>query len=216
MRRAARWLVLLLGAGALASSLVVILPAALADAHQIKLRWTISRWLNGEIAQPTIVEIGAARNVLTDALKLTPDDPLIYENRAHLYFLSANKVASLPDLYQQFMLQARDDFRRAVALRPMSAVLWANIALADNQLALATPDHASDFLPGMWDAFDRAQRYGEREPSVQRMLAAIGFGRWDELGADRQKALASMVKRSCPQPDQTATKCALASAIARR
>jgi hypothetical protein len=164
--------------------------AAWADMLQLQVRYNISQWQAGTVPPPQIAAWGEARNTLVQALILTPDDPQIHENLGYLYALRALSSKAVPELYQAMLRQAQVYYRNAARLRPMSPHPWANIALASHYLG--------DVGAPLWDAFDRAMAYGQREPSVQATLAEVGFARWGELTEPRRSQLLAMVNQALP------------------
>ena len=164
--------------------------AAWADMLQLQVRYNIGRWQAGKAPPPQIAAWGEARNTLVQALAITPDDPQIHENLGYLYGLRALSSKAVPDLYQAMLGQAQVYYRNATRLRPMSPRPWANIALASHYLG--------DVGAPLWDAFDRAMAYGQREPSVQATLAEVGFARWAELTEPRRSQLLAMVNQALP------------------
>jgi len=164
--------------------------AAWADMLQLQVRYNISRWQAGKAAPPQIAAWGEARNTLVQALILTPDDPQIHENLGYLYGLRALSSKAIPELYQAMLGQAQAYYRNAARLRPMSPHPWANIALASH--------YRGDAGAPLWDAFDRAMAYGQRQPSVQVTLAELGFARWGELTEPRRSQLLAMVNQALP------------------
>lgn len=159
--------------------------SAWSDIVTIKTRWNMTQWKEAKVPLPQAVELGEARNVLSRALAITPENPMIHEDLGYLYGIRAIKARGLPDLQKEMFSQALDFYRRAATLRPMSPQTWANIALANHYLGTTGPE--------FWDAFDRSLSYGRNEFSVQTTLAEIGFSRWQDLSDARQKALLAMI-----------------------
>ena len=186
---------LLLGA---ISAVWVAGRAAWADMLQLSVRYNISQWQAGKAALPSIAVWGDARNTLVQALAVTPDDPQIYENLGYLYALRAVSAKDIPELHQAMLAQAQEYYRAATRLRPMSPYPWANIALASHYQG-EDPGEAGAPL---WDAYDRAMAYGQREPAVQAMLAEVGFARWGELTEPRRSQLLAMVNQALPHSKQ--------------
>lgn len=184
--------VLLLGA---ISAVWVGGRAAWADMLQLQVRYNIGQWQAGKAPLPPIAMWGEARNTLMQALTLTPDDPQLHENLGYLYGLRALSSKDIPELYQAMLGQAQVYYRNATRLRPMSPHPWANIALASH--------YRGDAGASLWDAFDRAMAYGQREPSVQVMLAEVGFARWGELTEPRRSQLLAMVNQALPHSKGT-------------
>lgn len=200
VRTAWRAIVLAVVAGAAACALWVAGQAAVADVQLMQVRWQIGQWRSGSAPLPHIVDWGTARNTLSGALATAPDDPQIHESLGYLYAIRAQSAAKLPALFQPLMRQAQDSYRNAARLRPMSGATWANVALASHLLeaASSTPAQQQSQQTLLWDAFDRALLYGQREPSVQRTTAEIGFSRWAQLSPVRRSQLLAMVAGAWP------------------
>lgn len=208
VRTAWRAVLLAVVAGVAASALWVAGHAAVTDVQLMQVRWQIGQWRNGSAPLPNIVDWGTARNTLSGALATAPDDPQIHESLGYLYAIRAQSAAKLPALFQPLMRQAQDSYRNAARLRPMSGATWANVALASHLLAPVSSAPAQPSQPNqqnqqalLWDAFDRALLYGQREPSVQRTTAEIGFARWAQLSPVRRSQLLAMVAGAWP-PDR--------------
>jgi hypothetical protein len=161
------------------------LTSAWSDLVLLKARWNLTQWREGTAPLPPAVELGETRNALNRALMLTPDNPMIHEDLGYLYGIWAMKASGVPDLQKAMLSQTLEYSRSAAVLRPMSPHTWANIALANHYLGTVGPE--------FWDAFDRSLNYGRNEFPVQKILAEIGFSRWQELNDVRQKALLSMI-----------------------
>ncbi len=214
VRTARRAVLLAVVVGVAASALWVAGRAAVSDVQLMQVRWQIGQWRSGSAPLPHIVDWGAARNTLSGALATAPDDPQIHESLGYLYAIRAQSAAKLPALFQPLMRQAQDSYRNAARLRPMSGATWANVALASHLLAPVSSAPAQPSQPNqqnqpnqpnqqtlLWDAFDRALLYGQREPSVQRTTAEIGFARWAQLSPVRRSQLLAMVAGAWP-PDR--------------
>lgn len=187
-------------AGMAASTLWVAGQAAVSDVQLMQVRWQIGQWRSGSAPLPHIVDWGTARNTLSGALATAPDDPQIHESLGYMYAIRAQSAAKLPALFQPLMRQAQDSYRNAARLRPMSGVTWANVALASHLLAATSsaPAQQQSQQALLWDAFDRALLYGQREPYVQRTTAEIGFARWAQLSPLRRSQLLAMVASAWP------------------
>lgn len=210
VRRLGQTLAAGLAVWACVAAVAVVVPAARADLAIIHTRWQIDQWATGKAKAPGIVAWGKARDAVAHALTITPDDPQLHEHMAYLYASRAQQArAWVPELADTLMAEALLSYQQAVALRPMDGALWANIAQAHHALQ---PIHASASARGnasatanaptgpkaaeLWQAFDKAMAYGQREPSVQATLANVGFARWAELPEARRNALQAMVDQA--------------------
>ena len=161
------------------------LTSAWSDFGVLKARWDLERWREGKLPAPTAVDLGLTRNALNRSLMLAPENATILEDLGYVYGIRAAMASRLPDLRNSMLSQSLAFFRSAAVLRPMSPYAWANIALANHYLGTVGPE--------FWDAFDRSLSYGRKEFPVQKILAEIGFSRWEELDEVRRGALLAMI-----------------------
>ncbi len=164
--------------------------AALADLITLQARWQIGQWRAGKGLPPEPEKWRAVRDDLQQALRLTPDNPQLYDDLGYLYALRAYRALNLPELARPLMQQALDYYRQASLRRPMSPHTWVNIALARHYLGQNGPE--------LWQAFDLAMAYGQNEPAVQSGLAEIGLARWPMLAEERKAALRAAYARALP------------------
>ncbi len=167
--------VFLIGVGAIYSAFTFMM----ADFKSMRSRWQIEQWQKNPRRPPSVPDMGRAGNDLLAALAWTPKDPQLYEGLAFVHALRASRLSMLPDVQQALFDEAIVNYRQALRLRPMSAHAWSNLALA---LHYRQNDEA-----GLWQAFDQAYRFGQREGRVQLLLAQIALARWDALGDVRQQ-----------------------------
>ena len=175
-------------------ALWVVVPTVGADLLTIKTRWHIDQWASGKAPPPGTVAWGNAVNAISEAIALTPADPLLHENLAYLYASRAQTLAAAlapAATTQSYMQQALESYQHSVALRPMSGSTWAGVALAAHWLGRAQP--TQPVPSALWPAFDKALAYGQREPQVQATLADIGFARWADLTEPRRSAMQAML-----------------------
>lgn len=182
---------LFLAALAIASlaSMYVGISAAIGDARAMAARWQIMQWQKGK-APPKAVQLGMAKKELQAALAWVPEDPQINESIAYLFRVRANAARGIPELEQGMWREAAEHYRAALGQRPMSPYAWANLAFSLHRLG--------NDETAMWQAYDRAFRYGQREKGVQLILAALAFERWDEAGGERRDALSELVRNALP------------------
>lgn len=171
-------------------SLYFGVTAAWSDAVTLQARWQISQWQQGKQPHPKLPEWGRVRNDLAAALSWSTGDPQLFENLGYLYGIRAASSRGIPELEHALLIDSIGFYRKATTLRPMSPYAWANLALG-----LHLQEGAQ---PTMWPAYDRAYRYGNRESGVQRILAEVGFSRWEEAGSLRQAQLVEMIGGAYP------------------
>ena len=123
---------LLLATLAVASlaALYISARAAMVDALSMKARWQITQWQEGKQPLPNTVELLKTRDELLAALAWMPDEAQLQENLGYLHGLRAVRAQATPELAQARLDETIAYYRRAIALRPMSAHGWANLALA--------------------------------------------------------------------------------------
>lgn len=168
-----------------AASLYVAAVHTLADVSTMRARAQIMAWQRDASAKPTIPEIGRARNDLADGLRWLPSDPSLLEQMGYLYGLRAARLDGLPELQAAMIDEVIAYNQAALRSRPMSPYAWSNVALGLHLRNLQPTE--------MWEAFDRAMAYGQREGGVNTRLATIALARWNELGEDRQLEVVSMI-----------------------
>ena len=178
-----RWLVWLAIAVLAVPSALALNTAyryGMADVTGMRARAMLDRWQGDPALVPSHDALDLVRDELFLALRHVPDDPVALEGVAMTYALLVDRAAGLPALRALLLDEVVMLKRQALAQRPMSPYTWANLALAL---------HLLDSEPeAMWDAYDRAYRYGAREVSVQVRLLEIALARWDSLPLARREA----------------------------
>jgi hypothetical protein len=101
----------------------------------------------------------------------------LHERLGALYLDRATRFPEAPGSAGD-LRAALQNYRAAVAQRPMSPYPWAAIA---HLLHIMNGDPLS-----MWFAFDRAVEYGRNEAAITTVLAEIGYAHHDELSAPRR------------------------------
>lgn len=165
--------------------------AALADASTLQARWVVSEWRLGRGPAFSPELWLHTRDALRQALRLTPDNPQLFDD---LGFLQASRAEGMgaPEphsaawIYKQKLLsESVASYRAATALRPTFPYGWAYLALAKHRLGEQDAE--------LWTAFDKAMQYGRNEAGVQPALAEIAFSEWPELSQTRQQKIDAMV-----------------------
>ena len=110
---------------------------------------------------------------LREALSAAPADPALHELHG-IVELRAGEIQA-----------AGNEFERALELRPVAPVTWANVA---EQRYLA-----GDTGPVFRTALLNAARLGPNEPAVQAEVANLGLAMWDDLAIADRAAVESMV-----------------------
>ena len=180
--------------GALATLSVLSVWTALqygwADIRQLAPRARLMQWQFTDARLVSWGDLSTVRHELAGVLTTTPGDPFLHESLAGLYGRRAELLNALPKVSAEMLDAAIEHYRMAVVARPMSPYAWANLALALSYRKGVTPE--------MWDAFERAARYGSRERLVQRILAGIGFQYWDQASMQQRQLLVKVVRDALP------------------
>jgi hypothetical protein len=142
--------------------------------------------LTATAKKPSIEEITRAADYFTQSFAYAADNPWALENAGALDLAKMRATTSPRQAYAAAR-DARARFRRALAQRPTSPFLWANLALAklyldeiDSEL-LAALRHAGELGP--WDR------------SVQEKVLFVGLAVWPELDAGMRQELARTIER---------------------
>lgn len=185
---------------AMAASAWHLWPEAQASATSMEALAQVRSWQAPRAKAPDTGAWLQTRASLAQALQRTPDNAELNEAMAYLYLLAARRPQQSPLVNAPYLKQALEHLKLATAARPMVSSAWANAALAFHQLAAmeTTPGQSTQWLPGLWSAFDRAMYFGHRSQGVQQSLGAIAFSRWAELGPQRQQAVTRMVANAPP------------------
>lgn len=191
MRRPWRWL-LVCAPGVVLLGLVAwaLWPAARGSALAMEHLARVRAW-QAPGAQPPAMETWFwTRLGLARALEATPQDADLHEAMAYLYMSAAFRPGQAPMVQRAYLEQSVKHLDQAVQARPMAPLAWANRALALHTLASDEARH-TDLAP-MWEGFDRALAYGQRDGSVQAVIGSVAFGRWEQLDAGRRNAVLTM------------------------
>jgi len=159
-----------------------------ADLASIKARAAAMRWGSAPAQRPTLAAIGAVQTGLTAGQAWTPNDPLLIELKGYSYSIRSDMVRRGSTIETMMLEEALAQYRHAVVQRPMAPYAWSNIALTLHRLNREPQ--------AMWQAFDRAIRYGQREGGVQVNLAHLMLARWPEAGEERQSQFRDILQNS--------------------
>jgi hypothetical protein len=183
--------------GATVFLLVAMHAAALrglADLAYYPARSTLDAWSSQGVA-PSAAQWVAARDALTEARRLEPDNPLYVEETGRLYEKRVAAADPAQAVVRGYLERALDAFRQSARMRPASPFAWTNVALAKFRLG----ERDAEFRA----AIENAARLGPWEPGVQRALADIGFAGWRELSAPVRGVIAGAIERgSFTQPKE--------------
>jgi hypothetical protein len=165
--------------------------AAWADAKALSTRWMISAWRDGRGPAFTPQLWQDARDQLVYALRLTPDNPQLYDDLGYLHAaraqaLGRTEAGSVLQNYQFKLLdEAIANYRAAAALRPTFPYSWGYLALAKHMRGVHDDE--------MWTAFDKSLQHGSSEVALRGVISQIAFDQWKTLGTARQTQVAKLV-----------------------
>ena len=181
---------------AMALSARVMWPEAKANALAMEHLARVRAWQAPRAPVPTDELWLHTRLGLARALEEVPQHPDLHEAMAYLY-LSAAWRYSHPLIQAPYLKQAVNHLELAIASRPMVPTAWANLAMALHRLDQlgALGDRPAE-VAVMWNAFDRAMAYGQRDSATQQMLGALAFARWQELEPLRLMTLYAMLNQA--------------------
>jgi len=141
---------------------------------------------------PDKAEIRRVSRFLTDSLGYVSDNPWSLEGLGALY-LTRMRASTNAREALALTRDARVRFLQALARRPTSPFLWANLALTKLYLA--------EFDDEMMNALRRANELGPWEPVVQQTMVFVGLAVWQTLDAGlKQEMLASIERGSKRDP----------------
>jgi hypothetical protein len=121
--------------------------------------WSASAWL-------------AARAQLLDALKTTPDSPMLNDYMGAVYSIRGNQ-AWKDDRLRVLYFQAAEAYQlRSIKYREHNAPAWASLALS--RYAIGLRDER------LYSAVQQAIRLGQSELAVRRVVADVLLGTWSD------------------------------------
>lgn len=130
-----------------------------------KLQWDAAQWLD-------------ARDGLETAIRITPDNPMLYDYLGALYAFRGNVASRNVGVRTVFFEQAMPYQLKSIELRPHNASAWANYAHTLFMLGV----HDERLL----DAERRAIALGQYESGVRRTVQDVMLGSWQSQPADLQ------------------------------
>jgi hypothetical protein len=176
--------------------LLVLVLLALAAYHSARLgvsglvvelaQSEIDRWSASKRRQP-MAEVSRVAGYFTDSLRYLPHNPWALEGLASLD-LARVRLSREPSEALAFAHQARAHFRKALAERPTSPFLWANLALSKLYLDQADAE--------LSQALRQADALGPWEPATQQVVLFVALAAWDKLDAATRAAVQAGVQRA--------------------
>jgi len=131
-------------------------------------------------------EVGRIEQHLFYSLRYAPGNPWTLEQMGALD-LAKMRASTVPREAVALTRDARARFRQALAQRPTSPFLWANLALAKLYL------HEID--AEFFAALRNADALGPWEPIVQQMTVFVGLAAWQQLDPGLRQALVRTLER---------------------
>lgn len=184
-------------------------PVFRADQVGTRVRTDVQRW--GDGAAPwTLEQWQGAKGAVEQAIAWTPNDASLHELLSALYALRGTREwgdgnpATSPGvaLYRQ----ALNHQERALQLRPLNAMAWAQMAL----LHYAVGEDAN----AMWAAWRQAHKLGPNEADVRFQLTEVARQGWWAVPADVRQAVDGWAPGSAAKLDaELASATAAASAV---
>jgi tetratricopeptide (TPR) repeat protein len=172
------------------------LRAAWGDASTLSARWLVAEWREDKGPGFTPALWLQTRNDLLDGLKITPDNPQLYDDLGYLHASRAQAIgpteadSPLGTYQRQLLDSAITHYRMATQLRPTMPYSWVYLAKAKE---------LRDKLDAeMWQAFDKALRLGSGEAAVRLVLVEIACTHWGDLSPTRQNDIGNLVAITPP------------------
>jgi len=166
-----------------------ILPATLVIASLVILFWAMLRAFAAwhfiaaqSIAEPLLQTGRGSEAVFAEseaqldiALERFPGNPDFLDLAGQLSVLQASQTGVVGAARRALLESAAEDFRRALAVRPLWPYSWANL--------LAVKDKLGQVDMEFNVALNRAVELGPWEPGVQLQVVESGLRYWDRLGS---------------------------------
>ena len=165
--------------------------AAWGDAMTLSARWLVAEWRENKGPTPTPALWVQARNDLRDGLRITPDNPQLYDDLGYLHASRAQTIGlteadtPLGNYQRQLLDDAIGHYRVATRLRPTLPYSWVYLAKAKE---LRGQNDAE-----LWQAFDKALKLGSGEAAVRLVLVEIACAHWSRLPTVRQNGIVNLV-----------------------
>lgn len=130
-----------------------------------KQQWNVPQWLD-------------ARDGLEAAIRITPENPMLYDYLGALYAFRGNLASRNVGVRTVFFEQAVPYQQKSIELRPHNASAWANYA------------HTLYMLGVRDDRLQEAERHaialGQYESGVRRTVQDVMLGSWQSQPTDLQ------------------------------
>jgi hypothetical protein len=157
-------------------------PVGVASWRAMPAMADIRAWQQPRAKTPTLERMEPVRTALYQALAVQPRSAELLEAMGYWYWRAAQHPDQFVRVRPVYVGQALAYWQQSLQARPMAATTWGNTLLALHALHLQAPAP-----PALWEAFDKAWAYGQRDPQVRNALTQTALARWDELGPERQQ-----------------------------
>ena len=168
------------------------LRAAWGDASTLSARWLVAEWRENRGPGFTPALWIQTRNDLRNGLKITPDNPQIYDDLGYLHASRAQSIGiteantPLGEYQRQLLDDAIGYYRQATTLRPTLPYSWVYLAQAKELRGHMDTE--------LWHAFDKALKLGTGEAAVRYVLVEIACTHWALLPTERQSNITRLVQ----------------------
>ncbi|PIV24497.1 MAG: hypothetical protein COS39_00955 [Hydrogenophilales bacterium CG03_land_8_20_14_0_80_62_28] len=144
----------------------------------------------------TTYDLNEAMDTLDLSGRIDPANPLIPEYRGHIYFLRARLAMNLPRLRDGYLEYARDEYLRALALRPNSAYLWSTLVIVDDRLLEQADEQKRPILEAeLGRSILHACRLGPWEYPILSAVSNVADQHWSSLDAAQRSAVLTAKQR---------------------
>jgi tetratricopeptide (TPR) repeat protein len=190
--------------GAMGASGWHLWPEARANALAMQPLARVRAWQAPRAPAPEITAWLQTRAALARALHASPRNSELQEAMAYLYLSAAFRPGQGTLLQVAYLRQALLHLEVAIQSRPMVPSAWANRALTLHRLLELQPgaSEVPQWRDSLWQAFDRALAFGQREQGVQRTLGTVAFAHWSQLSRARVEAVQQMLAQATPRQQQ--------------
>lgn len=147
------------------------------DFASMASRYKIDAWMKG--GAWTVQEWVEARKSLEEAIRITPDSPMLHDYLGSLYALRGMQAWKSEALRKSLFSEAMIHQQISLRLRPMNGATWASLGLS--QLAIGeSPELTVKSLRQAW-------LHGRNELSIRPVLIELAFANWNLVDQEIQQ-----------------------------
>lgn len=169
------------------SSTVYVISAGMADVKTSAARLELNRArASNQILQPA--QWTRFRDVLNTAHTEVPDAAIYLDDLAYLNGVRGVYASRFPFIAQPLLNASIGYYQKSIEAKPMAALTWANLALAEYYLG----QHPEL----IWKNFDFAMRYGGSDPATQIVLLSLSLQDWENLSDKRRLTVKEVFKNA--------------------